>query len=412
MDKVSISETAIQLNVSIDTIRRWEKKGLIKAHRNQLGHRVFKLDEVKALKAKLDGSAQQQQFKVLCHEPTNFTAVDLFAGAGGTALGLENAGFQHLLVNEFDKHAAATLRKNRAQWHVLEQDVHTVDFSHLAGQVDLLEGGFPCQAFSYAGNKKGFLDTRGTLFHEFARAIKEIQPKVAIGENVRGLLTHDNGRTLKIMLNELLKLGYRVGYKVLRAQYLDTPQKRERLIIVALREDITSPLLVPKERDYTISLREALAGVPASPGAVYAPWKAEIMAKVPEGGYWKDLPEADQKSYMKASYYHTGGRTGLARRLAWDEPSLTLTCSPAQKQTERCHPEQTRPLTVREYARIQTFPDDWEFAGGLTAQYKQIGNAVPVNMGFHIGMAVRAMLGDGDPGDFTEITPVLLNEDI
>lgn len=88
-----------------------------------------------------------------------------------------------------------------------------------------------------------------------------------------------------------------------------------------------------------------------------------------------------------------GGKTGMARRLSWSEPSLTLTCNPAQKQTERCHPEETRPLTVREYARIQCFPDDWQFTGSVSSQYKQIGNAVPVNLGYHVGLAMRKMLG-------------------
>ena len=116
------------------------------------------------------------------------------------------------------------------------------------------------------------------------------------------------------------------------------------------------------------------------------------MAMVPPGGYWRDLPIEIRKEFMGASFYLSGGKTGMARRLAWDEPSLTLTCNPAQKQTERCHPSETRPLTVREYARIQTFHDDWEFVGSLTSQYKQMGNAVPVNLGYHMGRSVIAML--------------------
>lgn len=403
---LSISDTATNLDVSIDTVRRWEKKGLIKSHRNAKNQREFNFDEVLRLKRKLDGCGKGRPFSVLSADPTTFSAIDLFAGAGGTALGLSNAGFNHRLVNENDRHAVQTLRQNRPDWNVLAEDVHDVDFTPWRDKIDLLEGGFPCQAFSYAGNKKGFSDTRGTLFHEFARAVGEVRPRVAVGENVRGLLTHDHGRTLKVMLSSLLELGYRVGFKVLRAQYLDTPQKRERLVIVAISEEIDAPILLPRERDYTISLREALDGVPAGEGAQYAPWKAQIMGKIPEGGYWKDLSDEDQRAYMKASYFHGGGKTGMARRLAWDEPSLTLTCNPAQKQTERCHPSETRPLSVREYARIQTFPDAWEFSGGITQSYKQIGNAVPVNMAYHIGMAVRAMLGDGDLSEFDEIDPV------
>jgi DNA (cytosine-5)-methyltransferase 1 len=116
------------------------------------------------------------------------------------------------------------------------------------------------------------------------------------------------------------------------------------------------------------------------------------LALVPPGGYWRDLPPKIQKEYMGGSFYLGGGKTGMARRLSWDEPSLTLTCSPAQKQTERCHPKYERPLTVREYARIQSFPDDWKFAGSIGHQYKQIGNAVPVNFGYHIAKCIQAML--------------------
>ena len=109
---------------------------------------------------------------------------------------------------------------------------------------------------------------------------------------------------------------------------------------------------------------------------------------VPPGGYWRDLPLPVQKEYMKKSFYLGGGKTGMARRLSWNAPSLTLTCAPAQNQTERCHPEESRPLTIREYARIQTFPDEWQFAGTQSAQYKQIGNAVPVNLAYAIGLSV------------------------
>jgi DNA (cytosine-5)-methyltransferase 1 len=134
--------------------------------------------------------------------------------------------------------------------------------------------------------------------------------------------------------------------------------------------------------------------VPSSPGQTYPKRKAEILSLVPPGGYWRDLPDELQREYMQKSYFLGGGKTGMARRLAWDEPSLTLTCAPAQKQTERCHPEETRPLTIREYARVQTFPDDWIFSGSSTAQYKQIGNAVPVNLAYAISRSLIALLND------------------
>lgn len=405
---ITISQAAEKIGVSVDTIRRWEKKGLIKGSRSDKNYRMFNLDEVQRIHDKLSGKIKSDNYQILKSDIfTDLTCIDLFAGAGGTALGLENAGIKHVALNEWDIHAAATLRHNRADWNVIESDIADVDFTNYKDKVDIVEGGFPCQAFSYAGRKMGFEDTRGTLFYEFARVVKEVQPKVAIGENVKGLLSHDNGKTLLTMISILQDLGYRVAYKVLRAQYFDVPQKRERLVIIAVRNDIKSPILYPKERNYTISIREAIGDRPQSDGQEYSEYKKSIMTLIPEGGYWRDLPEEKQKEYMKTSFYMGGGKTGMARRLAWDEPSLTLTCGPAQKQTERCHPEETRPLNVREYARIQTFPDEWHFTGSIGSQYKQIGNAVPVNLGFYFGMAARAIItGEYVSDDFDEIDPI------
>lgn len=388
---LTVSEAANSLSVSIDTIRRWDKKGLIKANRSDLNYRLFDLKELSRLQGKVSGTHTGNNFKILkSTDKTNFTTIELFAGTGGTALGFENAGLKHKLFAEWDKNAAATLRANRPHWNVLDKDIKEINFQGM--KADVVEGGFPCQAFSYAGNQQGFDDARGTMFFEFARCVKEVMPKIAMGENVRGLLTHDDGRTLRTITLILGDLGYRVAYKVLRSQYLDVPQKRERLVIFAVRNDIKSPILFPKEKDYIISLREALKDCPDSEGQKYPPRKKIILSKIPQGGYWRDLPLELQKEYMKASFFMGGGKTGMARRLSWDEPSLTLTCAPAQKQTERCHPEETRPLKVREYARIQTFPDSWKFMGSTSSQYKQIGNAVPVNLGFHLGRCIIAML--------------------
>ncbi len=389
---LSISKAAEQLNIHPDSIRRWEKKGLIKAFRDESNHRVFSLCEIERIQAQAMESPSNLGFQVLCTDNSHLSAssVELFAGAGGLALGFENAGIHHELLVEIDQHAANTLRENRPNWHVLQQDVREIEFS--AYKADIVSGGFPCQAFSYAGRKLGFEDTRGTLFFEFARCIKSIQPKIVVGENVRGLLTHDNGKTLQTMLGVLDELGYRVAYKILRSQYLDVAQKRERLVIIGIRKDLPTPFCFPKENNYIIPLRQVLKDVPKSEGARYTEKKYALMQQIPQGGYWRDLPDNLQRSYMGASYFQGGGKTGMARRLSWDEPSLTLTCNPAQKQTERCHPSETRPLAVREYARIQSFPDDWQFTGSTNVQYKQIGNAVPVNMAYHLGRCVLAMV--------------------
>ena len=336
----------------------------------------------------------------------DFTSVELFAGAGGLALGMHKAGFRHVLLNEMDATACRTLKRNHPEWNVLEGDIHQVDFTPLRGQVDFLSGGFPCQAFSYAGKKGGLNDTRGTLFFEMARAIREIQPKVFMGENVKGLLSHDEGRTLKVIRNAIAELGYTlVEPRILKGIMYQVPQKRERLILIAIRNDIANHVQFhwPEPYRRVMTLRDAFfqgdlfdGDVPASDGQTYPAKKARVMAMVPEGGDWRDLPEEEQKKYMGGSFYLGGGKTGMARRLSMDEPSLTLTCAPAQKQTERCHPTETRPLTVREYARIQTFPDEWSFEGNLADQYKQIGNAVPVNLAYAIGRSLIRLFNDID----------------
>lgn len=319
------------------------------------------------------------------------TAIELFAGAGGCALGMEEAGINTVELVEFNKTASATLKKNRPDWNVICDDVHKVDFTPFKGRVDIVSGGFPCQAFSYAGKKLGFDDTRGTLFHELARCIEEVQPKMFFAENVKGLLSHDKGRTFKTIYDVLTSLNYTVQYKVLNAAYYGVGQKRERTIIIGIQNDLIDKIHFefPEPDEKMTTLREALKDCPVSEGQSYSEKKKKVFELVPPGGCWVDLPEDVAKDYMGKSYYSGGGRRGMARRISWDEPCLTLTCSPSQKQTDRCHPDETRPFTVREYARIQSFPDDWEFCGGIGDKYKQIGNALPVELARRISVQIK-----------------------
>ena len=333
----------------------------------------------------------------------NYSVVELFAGAGGLALGLEEAGFHSSGLVELDKYACQTLRKNRPNWNVIEKDIIAVaeqgikEFVDIPlGELDLLSGGYPCQAFSYAGKKMGLSDARGTMFYYYAQILKQLLPKMFLAENVRGLVNHDNGRTLALMLKVFSDIGYTVKWQVLRALDNDVAQKRERIVLVGIRNDLVEKYnlgyCLPQPYGYELSLKDILQNVPKSDGAKYPESKKKVLDLVPPGGYWRDLPDDVAKEYMGKSYYSGGGRTGMARRLSWDEPSLTLTCSPAQKQTERCHPDQTRPFTVREYARIQSFPDSWEFDCSISNAYKQIGNAVPVNMAKAIGLSIVNVL--------------------
>lgn len=324
--------------------------------------------------------------------------IELFGGAGGLALGMELAGIKNIATVEVNHAACETLRANRPEWNVIEDDIHNVDFSQFE-DIDLVSGGAPCQSFSYAGKKLGFEDTRGTLFYEFARCIKETNPKMFLFENVKGLLSHDKGRTFDVIKNTFEELGYNIQYEVLNACYYGVGQKRERLIMIGIRKDLSNSIIfkypIP-EKEWT-TLREALYNCPQSEGQSYSENKKRVMDLVPPGGCWIDLPEEVAKGYMKGSYYSGGGKRGMARRIAWDEPCLTLMTSPMQKQTERCHPDETRPFTVREYARIQSFPDEWKFKGNMAEKYRQIGNAVPVEMARRVGLKIVEAMSNCKP---------------
>lgn len=401
-DYLTLAETAELLGKNKETLRRWDREGKLIAQREPISnYRLYKKVDVERIFA---GFMQGDKKCVGNYVVPNneYKVLELFAGAGGLAIGLEKAGLKCVALNEIDKFACQTLRNNRPNWKVMEGDIKDFDFTEYKDKVDVVTGGFPCQAFSYAGKKLGFSDARGTLFYEFARVVKEVNPSICIGENVRGLLNHDKGKTLQGMISVLDEIGYRVvPIQVLKAINFKVPQKRERLILVGVRKDIDLNYEYPSPYNKIYNLKDALkkgelydSDVPISGGAKYPKSKAQILDLIPPKGYWRDLPLDLQKEYMGGSFYLGGGKTGIARRIGWDEPSLTLTCSPAQKQTERCHPDETRPFTVREYARIQTFPDDWEFAGSLAQQYKQIGNAVPVNLAREVGYSIVKFLND------------------
>ncbi|MBQ6288286.1 MAG: DNA cytosine methyltransferase [Clostridia bacterium] len=330
-----------------------------------------------------------------------FTTIELFAGAGGLALGIEKAGFNTIALNEFDSDACATLRANRPNWNVIEGDVAKIScldleeyFSLKKGDLDLLSGGAPCQAFSYAGKKLGLEDARGTLFYHYAKFLEKLQPKMFLFENVRGLLTHDKGRTYHLMLSIFEQAGYNIQKQVMNAWDYGVPQKRERLITIGIRKDLADRIHFdfPLPHDYKPVLRDILLDCPKSEGVLYSDYKTKIFDLVPPGGYWRDIDPVIAKEYMKSCWDMGGGRTGILRRLSLDEPSLTVLTSPSQKQTDRCHPLEPRPFTVRENARVQTFPDDWIFCGSVGAQYKQVGNAVPVNLAYEVGKKIREAL--------------------
>ena len=331
--------------------------------------------------------------------------IELFAGAGGLALGLEKAGFEEIGLVEINKTACDTLRLNRPNWNVIEEDIVEFskkdllkEFNLQKGELDLLSGGYPCQSFSYAGKKLGLEDVRGTMFYYYAEFLRQLQPKMFLAENVKGLTTHDEGKTIQTMVDVFEELGYGVEWKVLNAWDYSVAEKRQRVVIIGTRHDLknTVKFKYPEPHKYRPVLRDVLQNVPDSVGAKYPEKKKKIFDLVPPGGYWRDLPDDVARDYMKSCYFMRGGRTGIARKISWDEPSLTLTCSPMMKQTDRCHPDESRPFTTREYARIQSFPDEWTFAGKMNDIYKQIGNAVPVELARNVGVSILDALNGGN----------------
>ncbi len=403
MTFISENNLAALVGTSNHTVQTWGRKGQypLREKDGERGFYMEEIDEIPEVQAMLKSRWDEELSVTPLRQ---YNSLELFAGGGGLALGMSLAGFHHVLLNEFETAACKTLKVNKPEWNVIEGDVRHIDFTPLKGKVDFLSGGFPCQAFSYAGKGAGFDDTRGTLFFELARAVREIQPKVFLGENVKGLISHEEGRTFETIQNTIAELGYTlVEPRVLRAIMYQVPQKRERLILIAIRNDIANRVQFcwPSPYREVLTLRDALfqsvifdTDVPESEGVLYPDKKRSVLAMVPQGGDWRDLPEDIAKEYMGGSWHLGGGKTGMARRLSLNEPSLTLTCSPCQKQTERCHPLETRPLSVREYARIQTFPDYWQFQGNMSEKYKQIGNAVPVNLAWAVGRSLIRLFND------------------
>ena len=316
---------------------------------------------------------------------TSPTFIEVCSGCGGLSTGFMNMGWNAILLNEIIPVFSSTLKKNHPGVKVETKDMQQLNLSEYVGKVDILMGGVPCQSYSHSGHRLGLEDPRGKLILDFNRLVQQVSPKILMVENVEGLLTHNNGETLKSVLELFMNEGaYHMYYKVLNAGNYEVPQKRKRVFILGVRDDIwraKGEFTYPTPSSNTILLRDVLIGCPPSIGSQYPEQKKEVMKLVPPGGCWVDLPDGVKERYMgEKGMAAGGGKRGVARRLAMDEQSLTLTTSPCQKQTERCHPLETRPLNVREYARIQTFPDSYIFEGSMANQYKQIGNAVPVKL--------------------------------
>ena len=324
---------------------------------------------------------------------SKYTFIEVCAGAGGLSYGLIKSGFTPIMLNDNNKDCCETLKQIHPNTNIICNSMDKIDYSIYIDKVDLLTGGVPCQSFSQAGLRKGLEDTRGDLMLKFIDILNLVKPKLFMIENVKGLLTHNKGETIKKIIATINENNlYSITYKCLDSSKYEVPQKRERVFIVGVLKSLNRSFEFPKESINKKILKDVLINVPISNGLKYNQRKQELFKMIPQGGCWINLPENLQKEYLGNSYNSGGGKRGILHRLSMEKPSLTLLCTPSQKQTERCHPLEDRPLTIREYARIQTFDDDYEFSGSVNSQYKQIGNAVPVELAKHIGKSLISLL--------------------
>jgi DNA (cytosine-5)-methyltransferase 1 len=359
--------------------------------------------------------------------------ISFFSGALGLDLGLEKTGLECLAVNDSDRTVCDTIRLNFARRsserraRIYDRDIRSLSASSICddlaispGELFAVVGGPPCQAFSTAGRRLGLNDDRGNVFLHFVRLIGELQPRYAVFENVRGLLsaplTHrphsQRGEghpplqwserpkgALRHILAALKEFGYQTTFTLYNTANFGVPQIRERLIFFASRDGENIPFMSPThsqngEQPFKKwrTLRDVIWKLQSSPGECgsFPEKRLKYFRMLAESQNWRDLPAHVQRKAMGQSFYSGGGKTGFYRRLAWDKPSPTLVTSPTMPATDLCHPSQLRPLSVQEYAALQTFPRDFAFAGRIQDKYKQIGNAVPCLFGEAIARHVIA----------------------
>lgn len=367
----------------------------------------------------------------------------------GLDLGLEATGrFKTIACIEKEPAFCETIRRNLEagrlppDLRVLQADLSQLDPASTLERlgidpdsIDVIVGGPPCQSFSTAGRRGTTQDPRGTLLWDFLRFVSYVEPKFFLMENVRGLISaalkhrpiaerpekgglplseeEQPGSVVRLFAKDLAEVdgGYHLDIFEVNAVNYGAPQLRERALFIGNKfgrlVDFPAPTHGPVESSEvqtslfdTPSLKpwrtlgDALAGLkdPAPQIMDFSPRKKGFLAMVPEGSNWRSLPEEIQKESMGRAWYAKGGRSGWWRRLTFDLPCPTLVTMPNHASTALCHPVETRALSIREYARIQEFPDGWEFSGTLVQQYAQLGNAVPTRLGQVAGEVIANAL--------------------
>lgn len=367
-----------------------------------------------------------------------------FTGAMGLDLGLERAGLIPTLATEIDPSFCSTIRKNRPELTLIQGDVTTATAEKLrkmrgfSDDVYLMVGGPPCQSFSSGGKRHSLADPRGNLVFEYLRLVSEVRPLNFVFENVANFATaalehrpiadrpgqhwslkrYDtewqhgegdkpaltenelSGSAIRSVLEAVRALNYHVTFGILDAADYGAAQHRLRFIMIGSRE---GPAPALPELQYGppgsgllpfVTVKDAIWHLKDSPGqgSQYTDRVKQYFSLVPAGGNWRSLPETLKEEALGGAFASGGGKTGFYRRLDWDKPSPTITGRPNRKGTALCHPSDLRPVSVAECAALQGFPPDWQFIGSMNMQYLQIGNAVPVPLGFAVGRALQTQI--------------------
>lgn len=418
MELLTVAQTAKYLQLSEKTVRRLIRDGSLQA--SKVGNRTWRIRAC-AIDGYLSSTLNSQTESELPPEDatskqtivensgavpkpakTGPTLISLFSGCGGMDLGFKKAGFNIIWANDFDLDAQAVYSLNLGK--IDKRDILTVGEDEIPDG-DILTAGFPCQPFSNAGNRKGVHDSRGMLYKECLRIIKRKMPKVIVFENVKGLLStkYIDGRNLAEVivadLSDMNNIGYNVVYQLVNAADYGVPQNRQRVLFVGIRKDLKKTFTFPQKKSKTnLSLDNILDIPDCAENHVdwpFSPQALEMIEYIPEGGSWKDVPyerlaprfqkiRDDMKKYHSPNFY---------RRFARTEICGTITASAQPENCGIIHPTENRRYTVREVARIQSFPDDFKFITdspkNITAMYKVIGNAVPVTLAYNLAKAIK-----------------------
>ena len=410
IELLTVAQAATYLKLSEKTVRRLIGSGLLRA--SKLSNRSWRIracdiDEYVSSTSNDVPATEQQDIPLPIKSESDLEdngspkLISLFSGCGGMDLGFEKAGFNIVWANDFDSDAQAVYSLNIGE--IDRRDILTVDENEIPNG-DILTAGFPCQPFSNAGNRKGVHDSRGMLYKECLRIIESKMPKVIVFENVKGLLStkYIDGRNLaEVIVEDLSKMnniGYNVVYQLVNASDYGVPQNRQRVLFVGVRKDLGITFSFPQKQSKDgLSLRHVLdvpKDVENNVDWAFSPQALDMIDHIPEGGSWKDVPyehlaprfkkiRDDMKKYHSPNFY---------RRFSRDEICGTITASAQPENCGIIHPTENRRYTVREVARIQTFPDDFKFITdtprNITAMYKVIGNAVPVTLAYNIAKAI------------------------